>query len=88
MLETDGVCKSALIGVLAIHLAQRERQLSQILRAPSPNRKHALQCIEAGDDAEVGAALLHAYTDASLPYCPERPDVLFIQVSPVCCLTL
>ncbi len=55
VLETDGVCKSALIGVLAIHLAQREHQLSRILRAPSPNRMHALKSIEAGNEAEVGS---------------------------------
>ena len=50
MLETDGVCKSAMIGVLAIHLVQRERLLSQVLHAPPSRSLRALQCIE---DAEV-----------------------------------
>lgn len=54
MLETDGVCKSALIGVLAIHLAQREHQLNRIMRSPATDSLHALQCIEAGEDAKVG----------------------------------
>ncbi len=53
MLETDGVCKSAMIGVLAIHLVQRERLLSQMRHAPPSRTLHALQCIEAVEDAEV-----------------------------------
>ena len=53
MLETDGVCKSAMIGVLAIHLVQRERLLSQIQHAPRSRSLRALQCIEAVEDAEV-----------------------------------
>ena len=53
MLETDGVCKSAMIGVLAIHLVQQERLLSQVLhRAPSRSLR-TLQCIEVVEDAEV-----------------------------------
>ena len=42
-LEKDGVCKSALIGVLAIHLVQRERQLSQLLRSSAPDCLLTLQ---------------------------------------------
>ena len=42
-LEKDGVCKSALIGVLAIHLVQRERQLSQLLRSSAPDCVLTLQ---------------------------------------------
>ena len=57
MLETDGVCKSAMIGVLAIHLVQRERLLSQMLHAPPTRSLRGLQCIEAAvEDAEVSPA--------------------------------
>lgn len=58
VLETDGVCKSAFIGVLAIHLTQRERQLNQILRGPSQNGMHSVQSIEAGEAGNVRPALL------------------------------
>ena len=56
VLETDGVCKSAMIGVLAIHLVQRERLLSQVLHPPPSRRLRTLQCIEAAEDAEVSPA--------------------------------
>ena len=51
-LEKDGVCKSAVIGVLAIHLVQREHQLSQLLRRPVPGSIHALSSSN-GETIEV-----------------------------------
>ena len=60
-LEKDGVCKSALIGVLAIHLVQRERQLSHILRGPESGRMHALQSSDTGGTIKVRARVLLAF---------------------------
>lgn len=63
-LEKDGVCKSALIGVLAIHLVQRERQLSQILSRPAPGSMHMLHSSN-GETIEMGLALKAGFVMSS-----------------------
>ena len=86
MLETDGVCKSAMIGVLAIHLVQRERLLSQVLHAPPSRSLRALQCIEAAEDAEVSLRSARSQPSSDCDCRTKRSgqDETTCQPSPLC----